>query len=493
MTKPSHKIQSVYRNQNALVRSVFERAGDTRKVLCVALDYAKRKHVALICDGNGDVLKNSFPVENNAAGIAHLIQEISATARRRKIPKDQIFLGGEDEAAYVANFTEALRAKGYLVVRVNAHEAKENRENLLASTDALDLLGIAKTLLSRRARLTGESGTTDPAYHHLREITRCRRNLVRQQTAASNRIHALADQLFPGFLSGSKSALTPFTDASLELMRERFSSPEIARRKPVSLANTLRRHGVHHPDETAVKIILLAREALPPAAHRVATLQRTLAATVDLYQCLKRNALELRAEAALTLATTPYVMLTSIPGIGFVLAAGLAGELGDPKRLGKLDSLCAYAGIVPRTLQSGGPDSPAVQGHASTRCNRILKDWSVQSAQKILLYGPPELKDRITRWNAEGKHGIFAAARHHLRLASTLVKNEHPYLSPTGRGRQATPEQVAGAAHATWAVLQRKWRAVSGGLDLILDEAHPMGFWRKVMLELHGIDLPERP
>lgn len=73
MKKPSRKIQSVYRNQNALVRTVFERAGDARKVLCVALDYAKRKHVALICDGHGDVLKASFPVENNAAGIAHLI------------------------------------------------------------------------------------------------------------------------------------------------------------------------------------------------------------------------------------------------------------------------------------------------------------------------------------------------------------------------------------------------------------------------------------
>ena len=120
MKKPSRKTQSVYRNQNALVRAVFERAGDARKVLCVALDYAKRKHVALICDGHGDVLKSSFPVENNAAGIAHLIKEITATARSRKIPKDQIFLGGEDEAAYIANFTETLRAKGYLVVRVNA-------------------------------------------------------------------------------------------------------------------------------------------------------------------------------------------------------------------------------------------------------------------------------------------------------------------------------------------------------------------------------------
>ena len=43
--KSSRKTQSVYRNQNALVRAVFERAGDARKVLCVALDYA-------MCDDN---------------------------------------------------------------------------------------------------------------------------------------------------------------------------------------------------------------------------------------------------------------------------------------------------------------------------------------------------------------------------------------------------------------------------------------------------------
>jgi transposase len=491
--KTSRKATSVYRNQNAHVRAVFERAGEAHKVLCVALDYAKRKHVALICDGNGDILKAAFPVENNAAGVAFLIEQISATARRRKIPKNQIFLGGEDEAAYVANFTAALREKDYLVVRVNAHEAKENRENLLASTDNLDLIGIAKTLLARRARLTGGTESPNPAYHHLREITRCRRNLIRQQTAAANRIHALADQLFPGFLNESKSGLTQFTEASLELMKERFSAPEVARRKPSALANFLRRHRVHQPDATANQIILLAREALAPAPHRVVTLQRAITATVDLYQCLDRNASELRAEAALTLATTPYVMLTSIQGIGFVLAAGIAGELGDPKHLAPVDSLCAFAGIVPRTLQSGGPDSPAIQGHASPRCNRILKDWTVQSAQKIHLYGQPELKDRITRWNANGQHGIFAAARHYLRLLRTLVQNEIPYLGPEGRARTATPEQLALAALATWQTLQRKWRPIAGGLDLITDETHPLGFWRRVIMETHGIDLPTRP
>lgn len=484
---------SIYGDQDIRLRAIFERAGDPRKVLCVPMDYAKRKHVAMICDGLGDILKKPFPVENNPQGIEFLIGQISATARHRKIPKSQIFLGGEDEPSYVANFTAALRTQDYLVMRVNAYQAKESRANLVANTDQLALLGIAKTLLSRRARPSGAASSENPVYYQLREYARRRRSLVQQQTAEANRIHTLVDQLCPDFLDGSKSGLTPFCDASLELMKERFSAPELARRKPVSLAKTLRRHRVHEADEVAAKIITLARAALPPAPDRVATLQRTLAAAIDLHQCLSRNAAALRMEAAQALLTTPYALLTSIPGIGFVLAAGVAGELGDPARLGGTDSLCAYAGVVPKTYQTGGPDSPAVQGHASPRCNRILKDWVVQSAQKIHLYGPPELKDRITRWNANGQHGIYAGARRYLRLLRSLIKNQVPYLAPTGRDRQAAPHERAAAAHDTWKVLQNKWRTIPGGLDLILDEAHPLGFWRRVIKEVENIQLPSRP
>jgi len=178
---------SIYRNQNELLRTLFERAADPRKVLCVALDYAKRKHMALCCDGNGEILRAPFPVDNTVEGVTFLIEQISTTARRRKIAKCNIFLGGEDEPSYVANFTAALRARQYLVLRVNAAEAKENRENQIASTDVLDLLGIAKTLLSRRARSTGEIRSkgqkpTQDIYFHIRQINRCRSGLVRQQT-----------------------------------------------------------------------------------------------------------------------------------------------------------------------------------------------------------------------------------------------------------------------------------------------------------------------
>ena len=85
-TSNQSKITSLYRDQSVLIRAVFERAGDTGKVLCVALDHAKRKQLALICDSNGDILKATFPVENNpAAARFPRTRSFSATRTKRRV------------------------------------------------------------------------------------------------------------------------------------------------------------------------------------------------------------------------------------------------------------------------------------------------------------------------------------------------------------------------------------------------------------------------
>ena len=85
-TASSKTTASIYRNQDALLRALFERAADPRKVLCVALDYAKHKHMVLCCDGNGDILKQPFAVENSTEGMAFLIGQIRAIVSA--VPQD---------------------------------------------------------------------------------------------------------------------------------------------------------------------------------------------------------------------------------------------------------------------------------------------------------------------------------------------------------------------------------------------------------------------
>src|SRR5437879_9331283 len=76
---------SIYSKCNPQLLKLFEQAGHPAKVMCVALDYAKAQHAALICNGLGDLLKPSFAVENSLPGAAKLLSEVRACAKQRKI------------------------------------------------------------------------------------------------------------------------------------------------------------------------------------------------------------------------------------------------------------------------------------------------------------------------------------------------------------------------------------------------------------------------
>src|SRR5512137_2956646 len=217
---------TIYSRCNPQLLKLFETAGHPAKVLCVALDYAKAQHTALMCNGLGELLKPSFAIDNTPQGAAKLLSEVRACVKPRKIRPEHVFFGGEDYPSYAQNFLRRLRQEKFLVVRVNAWEAKQQRSNFQASSDSLDLLGIARCCLNRRGQTVRDLPV---AYTHLRIATRDRDQLVRNRTAISNRIHSYVDRLFPGFLHVQKSGLCPFCPASLDLMVDRFSPQQLSR------------------------------------------------------------------------------------------------------------------------------------------------------------------------------------------------------------------------------------------------------------------------
>lgn len=484
-------MNSIYKTQCPQLQSIFDQAKSPQKVLCVAIDYAKSKHVALVCDGGGNIMKKPFTVDNSVEGVAFLIEQINATARRRKIPRKHIFIGGEDAPSYVDNFAENLRTQKFLVLRVNALKAKQNRENDIASSDQLALLGIAKTLLSRRAQVYVDPADdqSDSIYQEIQDLSRSRDRLVRNNTALSNQIHTNVDRLFPGFLDGSKSGITPFSQASVALMKDRFSCTAIAKKKQVSLAKTLRRLRVHHADETAHQLIEMAKGSLAPNPLRISSQQETLKAAVELYECGKNTTSSLQTEVAILLATTPYAFLTTIPGIGFAIACGTAGELGDPIKLGSMNNLCGYSGIAPGSDQTGGPDVEPVMHKTKRRCNRILKNWVCQASEKMGQWGHPDWRNRYDRWEANGQHALFAGGKRYLRLVKMLTINQTAYQSSAARQPDATKEDRRLDAEETWKKLLPKWKAVPDYQELVFAEDKPLGLWRRLMIELFDADM----
>lgn len=68
--------RNIYLNQSQELLSLFEDAGNNSKIMCVPMDYAKKDHIAMFCDGNGHILKKPFSVRNNREGIEYLTDQV---------------------------------------------------------------------------------------------------------------------------------------------------------------------------------------------------------------------------------------------------------------------------------------------------------------------------------------------------------------------------------------------------------------------------------
>lgn len=475
---------SVYSQCNPQLVRLFEQAADPAKVMCVALDYAKTKHTVLLCNGRGDLLKSAFAVENNGGGASDLLQEVRQSCQRFAIPVQHVFFGGEDYPSFAENFLRRLASDRFLIVRVNAWEAKKHRDNFQASTDSLDLLGIARCCLNRRGQTIED---LPMAYTNLRIAVRHREHLVRQTTLVSNRMHTYVDRLFPGFVA--RSGMEPFGEPSLELMSRNFSSVQIGRRTQQSLARWLEHRRVPKPDEAARRLRELAKGSLPPSPDQTALLQRTLEQLVALYRGLQASVATVDRELGHWLARTPGAFLTSIGGMGVTLAAAVTAELGPPEKWSAVRQLCSYAGIIPCTKQTGGPDRQAITESVQSRCNKRLKNALLQAVEKVCLWGSEDLRDTAQRLEGQGAHKEFAMAKRLLRLWKYLVKNNTVYRPKPLMAANTAKESMATYYREMWDKLIPKWRAKADLNDVFAAE-HPLGRWRNMAQELYRLELP---
>ena len=68
---------SIYPNRSQELLALFEGAGNPSKLMCVPIDYAKKDHLVMFCNGNGEVLRKPFSVSNSVDGVKYLLNQVS--------------------------------------------------------------------------------------------------------------------------------------------------------------------------------------------------------------------------------------------------------------------------------------------------------------------------------------------------------------------------------------------------------------------------------
>jgi len=478
-------MNSIFQRPNPAIEKLFAQAGSPKKVMCVPIDYAKREHTALVCNGEGKQLRGVFHIHNNPAGIEFVEEAIGGLCRKHSIRKANVFFGGEDCSAIAFNFIHAMVRKGYLGIGINARDAAKERENQVASTDKLDLLGIASMLINKKWGRTISADYSDARI--LREATHHRAALVKARTASAYRIHHLVDQLFPGFLDEKQSGLTPFSEASLWLMSQNFSPRQLLARKSDMLAEKLKLFMVREAQAKVARLKELARSVLPPPAALCETLQYNLSHEVSVYQHVGGCLSATDKDIARRLAPTPGAMLTTVPAIGLTLASVLYAELGDPARDRCLKRLTSYAGLVARLKQTGGPDKEAQTKGRSRRACVPLKRCIMDIALKVGEFGDEELKADYQRRVNERQDVRLTMGRRMLRICRHLIQHGDFFVPPSLLRDSEYDVRRDYYAHA-WDKILIKWRN-SAAIQQAFADGTPLEQWRNSLNELYDLNL----
>jgi transposase len=401
----------------------------TPEIRCVVgIDVAKQAHVVCALQVPGGAVRHKpSRIEATAEGYELLRSWLQTWAEGG--PPETVLIGVEATGPLWEPLYETLTHAGYPVLLLNPRQTASwaSSLGLRAKTDSIDAQTLARGLAAGLARGSTLPSETVPA---LRALTRARRDLIQSRTMARQRLHDELVVLFPEFVP-FLPALPGRTDlgdpAILQLLRTSSSAHALAQLPLDALTGLLARvSGGRWGQDHA--------QALQTLARRSTASSRAVAARSIVARTLAQQLLELAAhitevEAAIAELLHDDVegqQLQALPGIGPHGAATIRAELGDVTRFSRVDEVVAYAGLDPRTRQSGAFSG---QKRLSQRGPGALRH-ALYLAAFVAARCAPEWRARYQRLLDRGrakKEAYIILARALLRVIYHLLRTGESY------------------------------------------------------------------
>jgi transposase len=324
---------------------------------------------------------------------------------------------------------DALTQAGYHVLVLNPRQTASWAASLglRAKTDAADALTLARGLLAGLARA---STLPSEDIQALRELTRARRDLIQARTAARQRLHDVLVLVFPEFpaalahLPGRADLGSP---SVLQTLSVYSSAQALASAAAQAVAATLQ-------EVSAGRWGAAEAERLQQAARGSTASTRAVAARALVVRTFAQQTLQLQTQIAELEAAIQALLdadadgqrLQQIPGIGPNGAATIRAELGEVARFSCVEEVVAYAGLDPRTHQSG---AFVGQKRLSKRGPGALRH-ALYLAAFVAARCAPEWRERYQRLLDRGrakKEAFNILARALLRVIYHLLRTGEAY------------------------------------------------------------------
>lgn len=289
-------------------------------------------------------------------------------------------------AGWVKDLCEAL---GVRVQVANPNHEAWRWKNVKRKTDKDDALKLARmTAMNQLPTVHLPS----PQVRQWRSLIAYRHTLVERRTAIKNSIRSILDRQGITHACGKSG----WTNASVSVLRE--------------LALSLDEAGEQDLWRGQLHVELIALEQVGEQIEKVETKLEKLAET--------------KAQVKL---------LRTIPGVGPRLAETVVAMLDDPHRFRNGKQVGAYAGLVPKQMESG---TMKRSGGITGRGNKLLRSLLVEVSWLMLRYNGVlrSTFDRIVRGSkTRRKIAVVATARKLLVICWAMLRDGTTWREPTAR------------------------------------------------------------
>ena len=388
-------------------------------MMYLGIDIGKNTHVASLIDESAKPLFKAFSFCNTVDGANSLIGKISHHASS----VSEVEIGMEATGHYWLSVYSFLVERGYCVYVVNPIQTDgwrkgveiRNRKN-----DAIDSVLIADLI---RYGDFVETSLADENTMSLRNLSRFRNYLVSSIGDLKRKVICILDQVFPEYQSVFSNI---FGETSKELLLHFQTADDFDNITAEQL-------------ESALKNISFKGFA----KNKLSQISELAANSFGLSFCRDSFSLQLKLlieqikfiEAQVADVETQIKQIldkinspiTTIPGIGFVNAAVILGEIGDISRFSNPAKIAAYAGIDVSVNQSG--EYQSTNGKMTKRGSVYLRKALFLSANVAALHDPT-FSAFYQKKRSEGKHhftAIGAVARKLCNVIHAVLKNNTSY------------------------------------------------------------------
>lgn len=338
-------------------------------MIYVGIDIAKQYHFAAALSSDGEILIQPFKFSNDQAGFQRLLSSLDS------FKKEDLLIGLESTAHYGNNLVSFLFSLQYKVCIINPIQTSSLRKGNIrkVKTDAVDAIVIAKSLIIND--FLPVSAYSLQA-QKLKSLCRFHRKLINSRTRAKIQLAAYIDQAFPELHGFFNSGI--HIKSCYALLKEASLPSDIASMHLTHLTTVLTRaSNGHFKKETAQQLRVLARKSVGSGDP---TLPNQITRTILQIELFDKQVNEVKSEIETIMASLDSILMT-IPGINYVTAAIILGEIGDIRRFSSPKKIQAYAGLDPAVIQSG--NFKARTTHMSKRGSSVLRYALVYAAGNL--------------------------------------------------------------------------------------------------------------